>query len=448
MKRLSLKWSAFLAALLLTAAPSRATDPVNVVWILVDDMGYGDLRCYGAPDVDTPHIDRLASQGVRFTHYYANGAECTPTRTALLTGRYPARFKGLECAIGTGNVGRYDDAITQAEAHQLGLATEDSFLPRAFKDAGYITGIFGKWHLGYEAHLLPLKHGFDHFFGVLGGNCDYFTHRELSPIPVLYRDHQPTQADGYMTHLITREAVQFLDDHHQKPFFLYVPYTTPHFPFQTPQDGEKTWTEEQWMAGTRKPYLAMIEDLDRAVGMLLERLEKLKLAENTLVLFGSDHGGMGPSRNAPWRGAKGGLFEGGIRTAMIARWPGILPAGTTSSQTCLTMDFTRSIAGMLRAPTTNLDGIDILKHLREGKPNQSRKLYWRARRGDRTWKAIRSGEWKYIHRVQGNEEDAWLFHLGKDPSEERNLLALDNSILPPEATTLPQALAAWEAEMR
>ena len=264
-------WILGLSAALALASTEAAEKP-NVLFILVDDMGYGDLACYGAPDAKTPRIDRLAAQGVRFTQYYANGAECTPTLTALLTGRYPQRVKGMECALGTGNVGRYNDAIALAEKNELGLEPSEAILPRVFKDAGYATGIFGKWHLGYEPKFHPKHHGFDRFFGVLGGNCHYFTHRELSDIPVLYRDDKPVQEEGYMTHLITKEALTFLDDHKADPFFLYVSYTTPHFPFQTPADAEKNFTSDNWSTGSRESYVGMLEDMDRNVGQLLDRL--------------------------------------------------------------------------------------------------------------------------------------------------------------------------------
>lgn len=418
----------------------------NVLWILVDDMGYGDLQCYGAPDAKTPRINGLAKQGVRFTQYYANGAECTPTRTALLTGRYPQRVKGLECAIGTGNVGRYDDAIALAEAHRLGLDLAEAILPRAFKKSGYATAIFGKWHLGYEPQFHPKHYGFDRFFGVLGGNCDYFTHRELSEIPVVYRDEKPVKEEGYMTHLITREALQFIEAHHAEPFFLYVPLTTPHFPFQTPDDGGKVWTAENWTEGSRESYVAMLEDMDRSVGQLLDKLDQHQIAANTLVIFGSDHGAMGPGRNLPFRGAKGGLFEGGIRTAMMARWPGRLPSEVVSSQACTTLDFTRSLAGLAGASDSELvrlDGMDVLQHVAEGKEDVPRKLYWRARRGDRTWKATRQGDWKYIHKVEGGVVEEWLFDLATDPAESRNRI----SEPPGPSAELPGLLREWETRV-
>ncbi len=446
---LAMKYALSLLGLLLVLPllATAANDKTNVLFILVDDMGYGDLACYGAPDVKTPHIDQLAAQGVRFSQYYANGAECTPTRTALLTGRYPQRVKGLECAIGTGNVGRYDDAIAVAAEHQLGLQATEAILPRAFKDGGYATGIFGKWHLGYEPQFHPKQYGFDEFFGILGGNCDYFTHREFSEIPVLMRQGAPVKEEGYLTHMITTEALGFMDKHKDEAFFLYVPYTTPHFPFQTPADADnKSWTEENFSKGTRESYVTMLEDMDDAVGQLLARLETHDLAENTLVIFGSDHGGMGPSRNFPYRGSKGGLFEGGIRTAMMARLPKQLPVGEVSDQPCMTADFTYSLARMAGASNkdlSRLDGMDILKHVASDRANTPRTLYWRARRGDRTWKAIRHGAWKYIHKVEGGEEQAWLFDLASDPEETHSRLDKSDT----QRLGLIALLAGWEAEM-
>ena len=183
----------------------------NIVLILADDLGYGDLGCYGHPVAKTPHLDQLAKQGVKFTQHYANGPECSPTRTAFLTGKYQQRAGGLECAIGTGNVGRYDDAIRLANQKELGLPASQSILPRAMKQAGYTCGIFGKWHLGYEPQFNPMVHGWDEFFGYLGGNVDYFTHRETSDLHVLFRGKLPVYREGYMTHLITDDSIAFIE---------------------------------------------------------------------------------------------------------------------------------------------------------------------------------------------------------------------------------------------
>src|SRR6476620_44819 len=330
-------------------------------------MGYGHLGCYGCVDIRTPHIDSLAKQGVRLTSFYSNGPECSPTRTALMTGRYQHRVGGLECAIGLGNVGRYDDAIRLANQHQLGLPVERSVLARALKDAGYATAICGKWHLGYEPQFLPLKHGFDFAFGPLGGNIDYFHHHEPGGKPMLYQNDQPVERKGYMTDLIAEEACSFLRRTKQ-PFFLYVPFNAPHSPFQGPNDGgQPPLTSENMIRGSREKYVEMVERLDDRVGTILKTVDEIGAADNTLVIFASDNGGPNFSRNDPLSGRKGTTYEGGIRVPCILRWPDTLPAGKESSQVGITMDLTASIlnlAGAKPLPYQPLDGIDLVDHLR------------------------------------------------------------------------------------
>ena len=249
-----------------------AAAPPNIVLILADDLGYGDLGCYGHPQAKTPVIDRLAREGVRFTQHYANGPECSPTRTALLTGRYQQRAGGLECAIGTGNVGRYDDAIRLATKRQLGLPAKQTVLPSALKRAGYACGVFGKWHLGYEPQFNPMEYGWDEFFGYMGGNVHYFNHRETSDLHVLFRGRLPVYSEGYMTHLITDHSLAFIERHKAKPFFLYVSHESPHFPFQGPKDATKRVDKSNWMTLDADAYVAMLEDLDREVGRVLAEL--------------------------------------------------------------------------------------------------------------------------------------------------------------------------------
>ena len=416
----------------------------NIVFILVDDMGYGDIASYGAPDVRTPQLDRLASQGVRFTQFYANGAECTPARTAFLTGRYPQRVGGLECAIGTGNVGRYDDAIRLAEKRDLGLPADQGVLVKPLKEAGYATGVFGKWHLGYERKFFPDRFGFDESYFFLGGNVDYFTHKELSPLPVVFRGDKPVERKGYMTHLLTDDALAFIDRHKSRPFFLYLPYSTPHFPFQAPGDADKVFTKENWLEGSRETYAAMLEDMDTQVGRIMAALDSAKIADNTILVFASDHGGMGPSRNAPFRDKKGTLFEGGIRTACIARWPGKLPAGRTSSRLTLTFDLTASFLAAAGAQSPlPLDGIDVFANIANARKPEPRIVDWRARRGDRTWRAIRADNLKYVSKIENNAIEEYLFDIGKDPAETTNLIPSH----PDETKQMLRLLGAWEDQV-
>lgn len=428
---------------------AESTGRPNIIVILVDDMGYGDLPAYGATDVRTPVLDRFAAQGVRLTSYYAAGAECTPTRTALLSGLYPQRIGGMECAIGTGNVGRYDDAIRLRQTHDLGLPADQSVLASSLKRTGYRTAVFGKWHLGYEPEHNPLNHGFDKFFGFLGGYVDYYRHREFSELDVLYAGRRPVKAQGYMTGLITDRAVAFVEQSSiDNPFFLYVAFSVPHFPFQPPgSDTGEMVAKENLTTGTRKTYVAMLEDMDREVGRILTSLEQRGLTKNTLVVFASDHGAILPGSNAPFRGFKSGLFEGGIRTACMMRWPGQLPAGVVSDQPAITMDLTTSFicAGGGKTPADyRTDGIDLVQHLADGKPTQNRTLGWRAKRGDRVWRAIRHGDWKHVTRLEDGKTEQWLFNLKSDPAEQTDRSASHSK----RAAELAQLLAEWETETK
>ena len=399
----------------------------NIVLILADDMGYGDIGCYGCTDTRSPALDRLAGQGVRFTNFYANAPECTPTRTALMTGRYQQRVGGLECAIGTGNVGRYDDAIRLANRHELGLPVGQTTIIRLLKQVGYEAAGFGKWHLGYEPKFWPLEHGFDHFFGPLGGGVDYYFHTEWHGWHVLHENGRPVHRDGYMTDLITDGAVEFVRRHDKPtPFFLYGPYTAPHTPLQPPDDKPTVArTKENWNQGTRKTYALMVERLDRGIGRILEALDKARLSDNTLVIFASDNGGTRTARNAPFSGYKGGLMEGGIRVPCIARWPGVLPQGKVTEWMAISMDFSVSIvraAGATWPTDRPPDGIDILKLIEEDRPPEPRALFWRQRRGDLTWRAVRHGPLKYLWRQDGPEKEEYLFDLVRDPAEKNSLV--------------------------
>lgn len=424
-----------------------AADRPNIVFILADDMGYGDIGCYGHPEAKTPHLDRLALQGVRFTQHYANGPECSPTRTAFLTGRYQQRAGGLECAIGTGNVGRYDDAIRLAEERQLGLPAEQTVIPGALQKAGYACGVFGKWHLGYEPHFNPIEHGWNDFFGYLGGNVHYFNHRETSDLHVLFQGRLPVYREGYMTHLITDASIAFIDQHRKNPFFLYVAHECPHFPFQGPGDIDKVVTAENWTEKDAAAYVAMLEDLDAETGRLLSALEQAGVADNTVVVFVSDNGGFaGAAHMGPLNGAKSSTLEGGIRVPLIIRWPEHIEAGMVSNQVSATFDLTASFVSLAQAdvPAERLDGYDIINHVTKRQQDTVRTLFWRGKRGDRTWWGVRNGDLKYVRKTESGETDEWLFDLSQDIGEAHDLSG-DRS---QDVTQMRRRLTEWERDVQ
>lgn len=438
-----------IAGLLVAGPPSVSAETVpkpNIVFILADDLGYGDLECYGHPRAKTPVINQLAKDGVRFTQHYSNGTECSPTRTAFLTGRYQQRVKGLECAIGTGNVGRYDDAIEAAKANNLGLPASSTVIPGQLKRQGYTCAVYGKWHLGYESRFNPMVHGWDRFFGYLGGNVHYFNHRETSDLHVLYSGDQPADRDGYMTDLITNDSVAFIREQAgaDKPFFLYVSHECPHFPFQGPKDKEKIVTKENWMEADDETYVAMLQDLDTQVGRILTALDDCGITDNTVVVFASDNGGFAAAAHmGGLRGAKSTTYEGGIRVPLIIRWPGKIKSGIESHQPCMTFDLTRSfleIAGV-KLQGLRLDGDGIIQHIVKENNDYRRTLFWRGKRGDRTWTAVRDGDAKLVRKEEGSQTEEWLFDLKNDPTEQGGLDSDRDRI------RLQAKLKAWETEM-
>lgn len=445
---------AVLLTALLAFSPVLAAEKPNIVLFLADDLGYADVGCYGYRKVATPNIDRLAQQGVRFTAHYANGPECTPTRTALLTGRYQHRFGGLECAIGTGNVGRYDEAIALAERGELGLPATEQTIVKLLKRAGYRTGIFGKWHLGYEPKFSPLRHGFDRALYCIGGGMEYFHHVENLPgyPPALYENERPVRREGYFTDLITEEAVRFIQESEGCPFFLYVPYTAPHFPYQGPNDYRPTplpldsplWSSRH---APLDVYDAMIRRMDESIGRIVETLAARGLLENTLVIFASDNGGAVEGSNGPLRGFKGSTFEGGIRVPLILMWKGSIEGPTVCEVPTATFDITAAIAevaGVSPQPDRPFDGISVLRFVRRNCVVPHRTLYWRKPRGNTIWMAVRDGDWKYVAQQVDDRIDEYLFNLARDPSEQENLASSRPEVL----RQLSERYKRWERTVR
>jgi len=409
----------------------------NVVLILMDDLGYGDLGSYGVSDARTPNIDRLAREGVRLTDAYANGPVCTPTRAALITGRYQQRV-GLEWALGVAPMDR-----------ELGLAVTGTSLPALLKTNGYATGLVGKWHLGWKPEFGPLAHGFDEFYGFLSGAHDYYTTVSDGPSD-LYENATPVEPNGYLTDEITRRGVSFIARHATGPFFLEVAYNAVHWPFEPPDrlpapgsvPRPLRMMPDDSVPATRQDYVKMLERADQGVGEILAALDHLGPTANTLVIFTNDNGGEWLSRNAPLYHRKGTLWEGGIRVPLILRWPGVLPAGRSSAQVAITMDLTATIlvaTATVTPPDYRPDGIDLLPMLKAGGSIRERTLVWRIARPGRQQHAVRSGNWKLL--IDGGQ--LLLFDLAEDPGERSDLAARHPDIV----TRLRRLAIDWDNDV-
>ena len=438
MYRFPLLVAAMLAVTVLQPHAAADSRP-NIVLIMTDDAGYADFGVYGATDIRTPNIDRLARQGVRLTDFYANGATCTPTRAGLITGRYQQRVT-LEAPLG----------VRPKEDAERGLRPTDGSLPRLLKGAGYHTALIGKWHLGWKAEYSPNAHGFDEFFGFKSGFIDYYQHTAGRDAPLhadLFENDRPVEAAGYMTDLITDRAIRILEQRRSGPVFLDVAYTAPHWPYQRPDQPSTARDRARHVlpleadANTRADYVAMVERVDAGVGRILAALDRLGLGKNTIVIFTNDNGGEWLSHGGPLFHRKGSVWEGGIRVPAIVRWPGRIPAGRVSRQVGMTMDLTASMlaaAGATVPAGSSLDGIDLLPILSGRAREVERTLFWRVS-GARQQQAVRRGRWKLM--MDGGRP--LLFDLDADIGERTDVIARHRDV----ATQLQAALAAWQADV-
>lgn len=435
--------SSLLLGVLFTATEAAPGDRPNIVFVLIDDFGYADCGPYGAKDIRTPHIDRLAREGVKFTDFYANAPVCTPTRCGFITGRWQQRA-GFEWALGFSAESfrrRGEDWVTEPDIHGLGLPTSVPTLPKLLKQSGYVTGAFGKWHLGYRDEYNPIRHGFDEYFGELLGHCDYYTHSYYDGTYALRDGLEPAKVEGYLTDLINQRATDFIRRNADKPFFLYVPHLAVHAPFQPPGRPLPSVTKANMYDGDRRIYATMVEKVDEGVGLLLAELEKQGILDNTLFVLSSDNGGERYSDNSPLFHHKSTLWEGGIRVPCLMRWPAKLPKGKVTSQVGITMDLTATFAAVTGAklPADRpFDGINLLPILTGEQEEQQRTLAWRINRTGRQQKAIRHGSWKYIQ--DGNVE--MLFDLATDISERRDVSFQNPTVF----EDLKRRLALWEEE--
>ncbi len=442
------------------AAVEKGARPPNIVFILADDLGYSDLSCYGSKFYETPNLDKLATQGMRFTNGYSCGPNCSPTRAALLSGQYMPRT-GIYTV---GGIERFDwqsrplrpvDNVTE-------LPLDKILLPQALKQAGYATGMVGKWHIGNQKGHTPTERGFDEFFGFLGGGSDYLK------APALLRGKQPIQEKEYLTEAFGREANAFIRSHANQPFFLYLAFNAVHTPLQAPAPLTARFKNKPAAGGHRNPtYAGMLASLDDNVGKVLATLDELHLADNTLVIFCSDNGGVGGYQregikanditdNAPLKGGKGMLYEGGIRVPYIFRWPGHIKPGTTNDLPINSVDLYPTLLEFAKAkPPVHypLDGTSYLGRLGDGGLDKPARppLFWHfpgyLGASGNTWRTtpggvIRDGDWKLIEYFEDHRLE--LYNLKEDLGETHNLATAN----PGKASELQKKLVQWRQDLQ
>ncbi len=414
--------------------------PPNIVLIVADDLGYGDLGRYGNRTNRTPHIDQLAASGLRLTDFHSAGAMCTPTRAAMLTGLYQQRFGKA-----------FEGALSGVRHREIGLPHHAVTIAELLKQRGYATACFGKWHLGYQPPWLPTNQGFDVFRGLGSGDGDHHTHIDRSGHPDWWHNNTLKKEAGYTAKLLTKYSLDFMKAHRKEPFFLYVPHLAIHFPWQGPGDpphrvAGKSYHDDKWgiipNPENVKPHTkAMIEALDESVGRILAALRQWKLERNTLVIFTSDNGGylnygktfQKISSNGSLRGQKGSLYEGGHRVPMIIHWPGTIQPGI-SNATAHSIDLlpTLALAAGIGRSQFQTDGCDLSPLWSRDHALPTRTLFWRMGKQ----RAVRSGPWKLFQ----NGDSIELYHLQNDIGEKQNLVRKQPELV----QRLTQELKNWE----
>ena len=418
---------------------------------MVDDLGYNDLGGYFNGSAETPNINRLAQQGMLFTDFHSNGPSCSPTRASLITGRYPQRM-GVE--------------VPKRQVFDLPENRDEKTIADYLHEAGYTNGIIGKWHLGRPIAGNPLNFGFDEFVGYFGGDLDYFSKIDRYGEKDWWNNDKLFEEEGYVTDLITKHSIQFMDKNKNNPFFLFVSHLGVHFPWQAKDDshlwarvGGKKYVSnnpgELSKLGPHSPdeigvvFPSMIEEVDKSVGAIMNKLTSLGLDQNTITIFISDNGGYTHYNNDVWpvvgsnyplRGQKGELFEGGHRVPAIVCWPGHVPPLSVSNETILTMDILPTFLDIIDidfpdSGTNKIDGVSILDHITSNVSLQERTVFWRV--GDR--KASRMGPWKLIN----SKMETLLFDLNSDIGEKKDISSLN-----PEVTSeLLSKIMDWEMDL-
>ena len=415
----------------------KSMDPKpNIIIILADDMGYNGTSVYDGW-IRTPHMERLAAEGVKFTDFHSSGAVCSPTRAGLMTGRYQQRA-GIPGVI-------YADP--QRPVHYTGLQTSEITFPKLLKEAGYTSGIFGKWHLGYEKKYNPVHHGFDRFRGYVSGNVDYLSHYDGAGNYDWWDGLEHIEEEGYSTHLITKHSVKFIEENKDRPFCLYVAHEAVHTPFQGPnsqiQRGPKKGLKEGADDLTNEEaYIQMMQEMDNGIGQVVDAVKRLGLSENTFVFFFSDNGHAyddGPDGyEMPLRGKKGSEWEGGHRIPAIAWWPGKIKPGIANDDLYISLDLMPTmldLAGVSAPEGHKFDGISMTGALLEGKEADKRQLFWNG-------KAVSDGKWKLVLQQRGFEGPG-LYRLDEDLGEQNNLA----DRYPQRVREMTAAVEAWKMDV-
>jgi arylsulfatase A-like enzyme len=411
-------------------AQAPVAQPTNVVILFADDLGYAGVGCTGCTDIPTPNVDSIAKNGVRFTNGYVAAPLCAPSRAGLLTGRYQQRF-GFE----------HNPGPEQHASPKYGVPRSETMLAERFKGAGHATGMVGKWHVGFAEDLRPPARGFDEFYGFLGGAHTYFPQRRRRAGDI-YRGNVPGIERQYLTDAWSREAVAFIERHKDAPFLLYLPFNAVHTPLEAPEKYLSRFPSMR--EGKRRTHAAMVTAMDDAIGAVLGKLREHNLMERTLVVFLSDNGGptsKNTSSNAPLRGYKAQMWEGGIRIPFMAQWDGKLPAGKLYESPVISLDILPTAcaaAGIAIPAEAKLDGVDLMPFLTgatAGKPHED--LFWRM---GKQW-AVRSGDWKLVM-TRGTSEP-WLVDLAADVSETTDLAAKN----PEKAKELRAKYDAWSSQL-
>lgn len=445
----------FIFCLGIASLPADESRP-NFIVVMVDDMGYAGVSCFGNPYFKTPEIDRLAAEGMRLTDFHSSGTVCSPTRAGLLTGRYQQRA-GIEAVI---------HPASDHPEHQKGLQLSETTFAESLKAAGYHTGLIGKWHQGYPENsddYHPQNHGFDEFIGYHSGNIDFVSHVGDHNKHDWWHGREETEEQGYSTHLINKYALDFVKKHAKsdQPFCLYIAHEAIHNPVQVPGDPvrrtTKQWDRWKWREVSQEEriekYKGMTLPIDEGIGQLRRTLVDLGIDKTTLLLFFSDNGPSSdfPSGSPDLRGGKGSVYEGGHKVPAIAWWPRHIRAGSESNETLITLDIMPTLLALAKAPRAQrqLDGIDISSVLLANRQLPQRSLFWASlSNSGRRAEAVRLGNWKLVVQHPNAKpgtfanKRAELYNLQDDPSETTNIVAQH----PDQALTMSLQLKTWYAD--